>query len=118
MYQCPSCERETISFLRKWWSSSAAPATCSNCGSRWAIATIDASGILVAATLVVTVGGLSAALARSGYPLLLAACAAVLYYFWKQHRAKLVRISEKEFKAAKRSSALMLLAAVFPSLFG
>lgn len=36
MYQCPSCERETISFLRKWWSSSAAPATCSNCGSRWA----------------------------------------------------------------------------------
>jgi hypothetical protein len=118
MYQCPNCERETVSFLRKWWSSAAAPATCAICGSRSAITSVDASGILVGATVVVTLCGFLAAVVRSGYPLLLGVCAAVFYYFWMQHCASLVHISEREFKTARRSNALMLLAAVFPSLFG
>jgi hypothetical protein len=117
MYACPSCQSKTISFLRKWCSWPATPVTCSNCKSRWAIATADSSRILVVATVVVTLSGFGAAAVKSLYPLLLGLCLAVLYYFWQQHRTKLTLISDEEFKVAKRTNALMLLAAIFPSLF-
>jgi uncharacterized iron-regulated membrane protein len=42
---------------------------------------------------------------------------AVAYYFWRQHRAPLMVITQEETRTAKRSSRLTLLALLFPSFF-
>jgi hypothetical protein len=39
------------------------------------------------------------------------------YYFWCQHRAPLMIITQEETKTAKRSARLGLLALLFPSFF-
>jgi 4-hydroxybenzoate polyprenyltransferase len=83
----------------------------------WAIGTIDSGGILAVAAVIATLSGFVAAALKSVYPMFLGLILSAVYYIWRQHRAKLIRISDDEFKLAKRSSTLMLLAALFPSLF-
>ena len=70
------------------------------------------------AAVLVTLFGFAAAAVKSVLPLLLGLCLVALHYFWQQHRAKLIRISDEEFRLAKRTNTLMLCAAIFPSLFG
>jgi hypothetical protein len=51
------------------------------------------------------------------YPLLLGLSVAAAYYFWRQHRAQLVPITDAELQTAKRSAWLALLIALFPGTF-
>jgi hypothetical protein len=117
MYTCPSCGARSISFVRKWLSWSAAPARCSGCGVSCAIALVDASAILVGATLLVTLCGFAAAAVHAAYPHVAGVALAIAYYFWRQHRGPLMVIAQEETKTAKRSSRLLLLAFLFPKLF-
>lgn len=117
MCACPNCGAHSISFIRKWLSWSAAPARCNSCGSASAIPIVDASGVLVAAVLVITAGGFLAAAVGSIYPVLLTVVLAVGYYFWRQHRAPLMVITPEESRVAKRSARLSLLVLLFPGFF-
>jgi hypothetical protein len=103
--------------MHKWLSWSAAPARCRACGAQSAIAVVDASGILVGATVLVTACGFVAAAVHAAYPLLIGMALAVAHYFWRQHRAALMVITQEETRTAKRSARLTLLALVFPSFF-
>jgi 4-hydroxybenzoate polyprenyltransferase len=113
MYQCPSCAGRSITFMHKWLASSAAPARCNRCGCGSAIAIVDASGTLVAATLLITASGFVAAAVNAVYPLALGAVLAVAYYFWRQHRAQLRIVPQQETATAKRSGWVAFLALIF-----
>lgn len=117
MYPCPGCQHRTIAFLRKWLSWPASPAKCNHCGASCCIATVDASGTLAAAAVFITLAGFAAVAAGAAYLLLLGLSLSFAFYFWRQHRAALIRVSEQEAAVAKRSGWLMFLAFVFPSLF-
>ena len=117
MYACPSCQQRKISFLRKWWSWPASPAQCPNCHSWSAIATVSASGTSVAAIVIVTLSGFAAVAVHSALPLLGGVTGAIAFYFWLQHRAALINVSEEEMKLAKRSNWLLFLAFLFPIFF-
>jgi hypothetical protein len=114
MYACPSCASRCITFLHKWLSWSAAPAKCSHCGAACAISIDDASGIVVAAALFVTLSGFAAMAMHSIYPVLAGAFLAVGYYFWRQHRAPLMLITAQETATARRSGWIAILASLFP----
>lgn len=43
---------------------------------------------------------------------------ATVFYFWRQHRARLVIVTEAESKAAKKSALAIFLCSLFPGLFG
>lgn len=117
MYHCPSCRAQSITFMRKWLSWSASPARCRTCGKGCAIPIVDASETLAASAVVVTLCGFAAVAVQATYPLVLGLGVAVGYYFWRQHRAQLVPITEAELQTAKRSSWLALLVALFPGTF-
>jgi hypothetical protein len=114
MYACPSCASRSITFLHKWLSWSAAPAKCSHCGAGCAIAIVDASGIAVAAALFVTFSGFVAVAVHAVYPLLAGVLLATGYYFWRQHRARLMPITAQETATARRSGWVALVAWLLP----
>jgi uncharacterized membrane protein len=64
-----------------------------------------------------TLCGFIAVAVHAAYPLLLGGVAVVAFYFWRQHRARLVVVSEAAAKLANRSAWAMLLLWIFPSLF-
>jgi hypothetical protein len=117
MYECPSCASRSITFMHKWLASSAAPARCNNCGSGSAIAIVDSSGTLVAATLLLTVSGFVAAAVNTLYSLAVGVALAVVYYFWSWHLARLRIVPPQETATAKRSAWVGILALLFPSFF-
>lgn len=118
MYACPRCRASTISFLHKWLSWSAQPARCSGCGRSCAIAIVDASGILVVAALLITGSGFAAIATHAYWPVVMGVLSATVFYFWRQHRARLVIVTEAESKAAKKSALAIFLCSLFPGLFG
>ena len=117
MYPCPSCRSHSISFRRKWLSWSSLPAGCAVCGRASAIAIAESSGVLVAGLLVATLGGFAAVWLQTVGPLLVSMAIAAGYYFWRQHTAELVAVSEHEQAVAQRSAWVVLLASVFPAWF-
>ena len=82
------------------------------------IAIVNSAGIFAAAAVFITLSGFLAVVAHGFYPLGLGILLAVAFYFWRQHRAALVVVTDRENRTAKRSGWVMLLAALFPSLFG
>ena len=117
MYLCPSCREPTISFLHKWLSWREAPAMCSACHCGCAIAIADAAGIVVFAAVFVTLCGFAAVAVQSAWVVVAGILAATTFYFWRQHKAHLVAISEEETKTANRSAWAMLLLWLFPAFF-
>lgn len=117
MYSCPSCGKPALTFLKKWLSWSACPARCHECGKVCAISIADSSLYLVISTVMLTVSGFAAVWLHSVLPLLAGALVSVGHYFWRQHTAPVVVVSEEENTVAKRSAVLGLLLALFPSFF-
>jgi hypothetical protein len=117
MYLCPSCREPTISFLRKWLSWREMPALCSSCHRGCAIAISDAGGIVVVAAVFITLSGFAAVAVQLAWVFVVGIAAATGFYFWRQHKAHLVAISDEETKAANRSAWAMLLLWLFPTFF-
>jgi ribosomal protein S27E len=117
MYACPSCNQRTISFAHKWLSWSYMPARCLSCKSGCAIATGDSGGILVVSAIVVTLFGFAAVAVQAVYPFVIGIVLACGFYFWRQHRAKLMVVTDAEAKTANRSAWVMCLLWLLPGFF-
>lgn len=117
MYRCPSCNEPTISFLRKWLSWRETPARCSSCKRGCAITIADAGGIVIVCAVFVTLCGFAAVAAHSSLPFVVGIVLAATFYFWRQHKAALVSISEEEIKTANRTFWAMVLLSLFPTFF-
>jgi len=100
--------------MRKWLSSSAAPAHCESCGSRCAIAIVDAAGAVVMAIVLITLGGFGAIALHTAYPMLIGVMLALGYYFLRQHLAALIPITSRETNTAKRSTWAAILMLLIP----
>ena len=73
---------------------------------------------MAAVAILVTLSGFAAIWAQAAWLFVLGVTAAIAYYFWCQHAARLSVVTEKELKVAKRSALLGLLMAAFPAWFG
>ncbi len=117
MYPCPACGTKSISFLRKWLSSSSNPAECISCGAGSAIQIVDAAGFLAGSVVLVTLAGFAAVWLHSTLPLAIGVIGGVAWYLWRNHQAKLVVVSKSEQRTAQRSGWACLLASVLSVWF-
>lgn len=99
MYCCPHCNKETIRFHRKWWSSSASPTRCLECDGMSYIPTAIATSIMVGAIVWLILSGLVSALLNSSLPLIGGAVGAIAIYgyFW----SKVVLVATHEAAATR-----------------
>jgi hypothetical protein len=116
MYQCPHCRQPGISFLRKWWSCSTAPARCTYCKSLSYVPDTVANAILFAGVLTFVLTVAAGMTTRSWLLGFLFLAVSIMLYclFW--HAAGLRRTTLEQVASARNLNWAVLFITVVANL--